>query len=379
MTSGNCSSTIELKELEIVLDHFFDHSRLVVISKETRHSSVANLRGYSLNFDGEFKWGFTPKISQTPEFIVKIECGNNFKVIKVSNQQIPRADVELLMLNEFKDKGVIEVYKVKYSDLLTKQNTSHPELLSPNGVISTDLYYSPNGLLQNAFTVTALNNILILFVDSYILFANIEKKRIVKTHKITNQKDSMKYFLSPTNLTADTFTKIESIMQTNNFIGLDNLNNLNYVTYNVLDDSVKIMNYDAIEFASFYIYKTQLVAYNKIDSKLIGYDLNKLGTSKAGFKNPSFVVDLNKNFELTDYGVSTDCAHLFIVENKRKLRFYRMKDMKKRADMTLYCPCIDVICNEEFICLTMEDRRVISYLICDQEESLHKVKKLPSR
>ena len=375
MSNGNICSTIQIEDNEIVLEHFLNHSLLIVLSKEQKNSNVVNLRGYNLNIHAEYKWGFTPKIPQFAEFKFKVECGNKLKVIKVQREATD--DVELIILNELTGKSAVEVYKIKYSELLAKTR-EYSETLAPYGVINIDMCYIQDGLLNNPFTVTSLNDLLILLVDTYILFINLEKKRVIKSHKISNKLDSMKYFLSPTNLTAETFTTIEPIPKTNNCIALDNLNNLNYVHYNIVDNSIKIINYDTIEFKSFYVYKNILVAYSKANSKLYGYDVSKLG-NKSSLKETLFVVDLNKSFDLTDYGISTDCVHLFVIENKRNLLFYRLKDMKKTAEMSLYCPCINIICNEEFVCLSMEDRKIITYFICKGEETLNKIKNLHSR
>ena len=73
------------------------------------------------------------------------------------------------------------------------------------------------------------------------------------------------------------------------------------------------------------------------------------------------------------YGLSSDNTYFFLVENSKLLRFFKFSDdnetqtneLKLVSDLYLYCKPMSIICNSEFISLSMTDSKVISYLIGD--------------
>jgi len=134
---------------------------------------------------------------------------------------------------------------------------------------------------------------------------------------------------------------------------------------------------------SFRINEHILVAYDKADKQLIGFDFaNTLKEKEEPFKNILFKLSLKKNlYVLNHYGLSSDCKNLFTIEENKKMNFYRLKDVKLTGEMILYSSVGKVVCSDRFVCLTSEDRRVISYMICDPEDpkSKMRIKKLASR
>jgi len=134
---------------------------------------------------------------------------------------------------------------------------------------------------------------------------------------------------------------------------------------------------------SFRLTENILVAYDKAGKQLVGFDLkNFFRANEEPFKEVLFKISLNTNvYALKHYGISTDCKSLFTVEENKKMNFYRLRDMKLTGEMILYSTVGEVACSDRFVCMASEDKRVISYMICDPEDpkSKMRIKKLASR
>ena len=79
--------------------------------------------------------------------------------------------------------------------------------------------------------------------------------------------------------------------------------------------------------------------------------------------------------------MNSNCEYLYVIINKKQLEFYRMTDFRKIANFPLYSTPRCVICSEEYICMAMSDKKIISFLICDPSKKIpkEKIQKLKSR
>ena len=165
-----------------------------------------------------------------------------------------------------------------------------------------------------------------------------------------------------------------------------NLNNLNMITYNLEANKFRSSSNDWQTFESFEIEKNLIVAFDKTKNILFGYNVEEIMSGKAEnivnpFKSQLFKIELMED-ELKRFGLSSDCKYLHLVVNEKLLKFYRLDDMNLIGEMLLYSSPIQMLCSEEYICMSMVDQRIISFLICDKinpEHALDKIKSLPSR
>ena len=93
-------------------------------------------------------------------------------------------------------------------------------------------------------------------------------QRLNQKKNIGDQTNSLKYFLSPTNVFSNSFSDLHPIDNTDSLIGLDNLNNLNLITYNMETNKFRSASNDWLTFESFEIKKNIVVAFEKSKNTL---------------------------------------------------------------------------------------------------------------
>jgi hypothetical protein len=131
-----------------------------------------------------------------------------------------------------------------------------------------------------------------------------------------------------------------------------------------------------------------LVAFSKSVNKFVFYDLDRLvrHDKKSVLFEKQFAAESVIPEHL--YGMSGENKYFYAIENNKMLKFFKVvendqfSELKLVGDIYLYCKPRCVTCSEEFIGLSMADRKLISYLIGDSdrmEETMARVKKLPSR
>jgi len=242
---------------------------------------------------------------------------------------------------------------------------------------------STNNLLDNPTKITFKSKFIVLCIEFQLVLIDLAIGQVVLKHTVNNGMNSLKYFLSPTNLTSSSFVQLEPIAQSDCLVGLDNLKNLNFISYQVQSNSIQTFNNDWLVVESFKMNENLLVAYDKTEKQLVGFDLrNSLKAKEEPFSKVLFKLSLNRNISvLNHYGISLDCKSLFTVEENKKLKSYRLSNMTLTGEMMLYSSVGAIVCSDRFVCMTSEDRRVISYMVCDPEDPRSKmnIKKLASR
>jgi hypothetical protein len=189
--------------------------------------------------------------------------------------------------------------------------------------------------------------------------------------------NSRNYFLSPTNLFLNNIFNLNACINSDNIIGQGNLKNILFISYNNNSNKIRIQTTNSRQsFDSYVLNKNILLAYDMNNEQLIGYNLNEL----KPFNKIEFQINIDKSLIQT-FGLSQDCKYVYIIEKRTTLKFYRLIDCKKIAETLLYSLVRDVTCSDEFISLSMQDKRVISFLIVDPlvPNSSDKIKSLESR
>ena len=218
-----------------------------------------------------------------------------------------------------------------------------------------------------------------MFIHSSIIFIDSKSNQILLESNIENKNNnSRKYFLTPTNLTLNRLLDLTPVDNTDNVVALGNMNNLVLIAYDFNSNRIKIFTSEEEKhkFKSFVIGGDFLLGCDLLHSELIGYDLND--------KNPldkiHFKIGFNKDL-LRTFGLNSNSKYVYLIEKQSTLKFYRVNDGKKIAETHLYCLARSVICSDEYICLCMQDKRIISFLIVDPliPNSAAKIKQLESR
>jgi hypothetical protein len=242
-------------------------------------------------------------------------------------------------------------------------------------------------LLDNV-CMTSKSGTMILFYDCQIHFINTKNGEVIFRKDFTGHDMGLDYFLSPTNLPSNVFNKLTPIEYTDSLIALSNLNQLVYIEIDQGKISNKIMTDLADDkFESFRLNKSLVCAYTKIKHAIFFYNLNILQNKKIFQQAFIYEVPLiSSNSALSHYGFSTNNKYFYLIENNRDLKFHKLEaDLKSTrllGEFNLYHTSASVTCSEEFVCLSMNDQKFVSFLIADpddEQKSLQKIKALPSR
>jgi len=277
---------------------------------------------------------------------------------------------DLLIVSETLNNNQIETYKINVNE--TQKNTL---ILKPNGFIDLSSYGSID---DDNVCLTNTNNLLVLSINSELIFIDINSKQIILKRNIENETKSLKYFLTPVILSLNKLKHLKSTFN-DNLIGLGNLNNLISINYDSKENKLKIYDSNdskqlSILFESFIINENKVIAYGSKD-QLIGFNL----ADPSPFSKSIFSIKLNGSVDL--FGLSLNNKYVYIVENHKILKFYRWNDNEKIGETQLYCKPINIMCTDDYLSLAMQDRRIISFLIVDPlvPHSADKIKKLESR
>jgi hypothetical protein len=237
--------------------------------------------------------------------------------------------------------------------------------------------------------LTSKNQRMVLYYEGELYVINTELCQVLARENISSPQITMDYFLSPTNLNPTHLIKMTSIEETDLSIALNNLNNLVIINYIPGEGKIlmcAILNEDGepVRASSFKINSNALAYFDKFENKLTVVDLKSLLSTrrlKIKSKNVLYEIKLAKDAILAHYGLSEDNTYAFLVENKKLLRFYNLRTRREIAIIPMYSEIDNLKCNQDFISMSMQDNKVISFLINDPSRagSYEKIRSLPSR
>jgi len=367
LSNGTIVSRIKLSTDQVIEDYRVVGQKIFAFYTQKTNPKILFISGFIYNT--------RPQKQLNAQF--QVNLNRNKPLIKIL--QIHDSNIDLVLLKQVDDTNSLEIYKLCYTSL-----TNHNgDILEPDALVDLSKHVVDNKFLDNLTVIISKSQKIVLCIEFELILIDLVTSQVVLKHNISNQMNSLKYFLSPTNLTSNSFLQLEPIHKSNCLIGLDNLKNLNFISYQDQSNSIQTFNNDYLVVESFKISEKFLIAYDKADNQLIGFDLRIfLETKKNPLRNVTFKLSLTKNASnLNHYGISSDCKNLFTVVANKKLVFYRLSDLKLTGEMALYSSVGEISCSDKFVCMTTEDRRVISYMICDSEDPKSKIriKKLASR
>lgn len=340
---------MELEATQIIQDAFYTNNKLILISKQFVHSQFIHINVYGLSNDTTLSTALAK---------YKIDIGTDKVNFHITNSN------ELLVLKEDSTQLLILIFKISLD-----KSQENELLLDSN----SELDLKPLLVTNNNFDLLLTNksNLLLLSSDTDLVLVDLDQKKLLAKESFQNQdKSSIKYFSS---------LKCVS-KNSDNLVGLNNLNNLIYLKYkkhhNKLSCSRINHNSEKRSFNSFEINEHKLVAHDEKNKKLIGYNLSK-PFSKF------FEINLQELL-LNKYNLSPNNSYVFTIENSKILKLFRIDDSNKVGDTNKVCDSImysevkNVLCTEDYICMSMQDKRIIAFLIVDSS-SPGKIKQLESR
>ncbi|RNA28445.1 hypothetical protein BpHYR1_037626 [Brachionus plicatilis] len=162
------------------------------------------------------------------------------------------------------------------------------------------------------------------------------------------------------------------------------MGNIHFVQYCYKSNVIKSFRSKDFVFESFKLNKDKLLGCDVVNFKLVCFDLKK-AIENNSFNDSFFIIDFAKSKDIQHYGLSLSNKNIYLIEKKKNLRFFDVINAdefkaKQTANLTLYVEATSVLCSNEFISLSMKDKKVISFLISDKdnfEETNKQIKNLP--
>ena len=298
--------------------------------------------------------------------------------------------LNFVLYTERIDKPELIIYDLNYEQLKDKKVNLTSKDLRKSIANLDDILIMRQGkqLLLDNLSLTAKNQLTILFYECELFVIDNQKGQILTKQNISNHQITIDYFLSPTNITSNNLHSLVPIENTNILIGLDNLNHLNIINYNfetnkIIKNLITDTNGEPVQIDSFRINLNLIVLNlkNSLNKIVILKIDNLLKKFQLDLKNTIYEINISKDSSVELYGLNTTNKYAFLIENQKTLRFFNIETRRELIDTVLYSRPGDIVCNNDFICLSMQDSRIISYLINDPEDpnAYNRIKNLNSR
>ena len=208
------------------------------------------------------------------------------------------------------------------------------------------------------YCFTHSSHYLCIIVEKTIYIYDAKQKNIKHKQSILNEGF---YILQPIEKTDDVF-----------FL---NVHSSELLIFSVLDDKVSIRTHSIDgKYKKFYFYKSFICCSNLDQTDVTLYSEN-LGFTQIFHKT------FDQSKAVDKFCISSDLKYLFIYGTAKSISMYRLSDSQMIANI----PAIDdVSCmtaSEMFLCVCFKDKRIVPYLIVDDNEPDHhdRIKKIPSR
>ena len=368
-SNGKIMKNLEFESNEIVMECFFGKLMLIVSRKELSSSEkLLILRGYF------YKCYNTNDLMLKKEFEISFSYAKDYKLVKDEL----KADFYYLLIEvQHKSSSSLSYHEIDCAYLKENYKTRTVE---PSRVVKLDMYTKMSDNLLKDTCLTSNNKLLVLFYGSQLYYINISLAKVVFSKDLSKHDINVEYFLSPTNLTSNKLEYLTPLRSTDNLFAINNLNDLIYINFSSETARLGMSKYLKYKFNSFKLNSKYLVAFSKLASKLVGFSVDEiLETNKID--KAVFKLELNGLASLDFYGFSASYEYVYTIENKKTLKLYKVDDGKCIGEVAVYSEANDALCTNDFVCLAMRDKKIISFLICDpnEKESIEKVKKLESR
>jgi hypothetical protein len=208
------------------------------------------------------------------------------------------------------------------------------------------------------YCLTHLSHYLCIIVDKTICIYDAKQKNIKHKQSILNEE----------------FFILQPIEKTDDIIFL-NVHSSELLVFSINDDKVSVRKHSIdVKYKRFQFYKSFICCSNLDQTDVAFYK-----------ENPDLTEIFHKTLDhskaLDKFCLSSDLKYLFIFGTGKGISMYRLSDGQMIANI----PAIDdVSCmtaSEMFLCVCFKDKRIVPYLIVDDNEPDHyaRIKALPSR
>lgn len=230
-------------------------------------------------------------------------------------------------------------------------------------------------------SLTDKSGYLITTFNDWLCF--VKNGRIVAKESIYQSKIDMDYFLSMTHLSRSAFLRIETVLGTDMAIGIDNLNHLVVIGLNENNISqptvslklIRDEKNSPIEFQSFYLTPNMITSFAKKERRLLVLNLKKLirNNFQVCSKVIQFETRVSEENRLSKYTLSFNEKYLFTIENGKTFKFFELHGESGQGGQVfatrLYSrvTCDQIMCSDEFVCLAMQDNRILPLMIIDNK------------
>jgi hypothetical protein len=296
-------------------------------------------------------------------------------------------NLELIILSETLKTPLVNLYSLNFEVL--QKHKRKP--LNQTALKFDQILQKRDRFLIENVCLTSKSSFLVLYYECEVYVIDTASALIRIKESVSSPRMTLDYFLSPTNVNATHLASITPIPKNESVMALNNLNHLVLVGYNLKEHKLNLSavvneKNEPIELNSFKINRDNaLIGYLRKESSLIVVNLEKLlrGPSlKLINSNIIHEIRLAKGNVVGEYGLSEeDSTYAYLIENRKVLRFFNVKTRRELIKIPLYSEPTFLLCNSEFICMSMQDNRVISFLINDpgRADALERIKCLPSR
>ncbi len=301
-------------------------------------------------------------------------------------------EMNFILLSESIDKPLcLNFYHINHSKLRAKKRIDLKLEKQVININDTQLRKDRRSLLLENACASIKNNLGFLFYDCYLYVINFDKAEIIIREDVSLVQISMDKFLSPIHLASNNLKMLTPIQNMDAIIAIDNLKRL--VVYNFKSDETtnklykSLMNNnnnEAVKCESFKINSNCMLLHEINEHKLIVLNMKFLFDQfQIETKTILLEISLKKASQIdeSNYGLSQDNKYAFFIEDKKVLRVFNVEKKREIMDTTLYSGVNAIECNGEYITMSMQDKRIISYYINEpsRPNSYELIKKFPSR
>lgn len=244
---------------------------------------------------------------------------------------------------------------------------------------------------NNFCSFTANNNYLVLVVNKSIKYINARNQDIISEKELPQLSINDKT-TSESGNDVESSLSIKRIPNTDDLLIIFNKQKLIYITFdndfytmNVIEKNYQSIIIDDLKLVNHLLcFKAIKTSENLIE--LMIYDLNLIKKYSSFDANSDILLlkerfEINNNSQIKLYDVTPDLKYLFIYRLNRSLALFNLKTRVCIANVPIYTKVLHLSCTNSFIILSLDDKRIISYLIADQSSGDidYQIKQLESR
>ena len=300
----------------------------------------------------------------TEKFCFKISKGDTYKIFPIMEDKD-----EFILITELASKSTLNIYRINVDDSKYTSN------IQPTQSIFIPNLYNKHRFFTDESCVTCKNKFLVFSFEGCLIYVDISKNKILVNYYL-NVQNNLKYFINPTNIVSNRLKYVTSLEKTDDMLALNNLNNLICVSFDSVTNQIKLLLNEKLNFESFKINGNILIAFDKLNNCVTAYSLDK-----RFFLQKYLVFISLKDDVLETYGLSQDSKYIYVIVNSCILNFYRVENNELIANVKLYSPVLDIFCTNEYVAMSMLDKKIISLIIVDPKikNSSQKLANLKSR